>query len=188
VCRPTSRSITKKNKKYSSLFQLLNFKWLYFFRFYSCAQNFLNSYIWLPDGLSGWTKKNDFFSVFHGPSSKNVKNTKPLFVATTTFFLNFYLKEHSPLMPIVGESFCPNVKNLSKLEKVFWNQTFSAQPNLVNPTLFFHNKNNCAWQKMRRLLLNRLGPSSNISGLQQPKCIAIWSQCDFFSFVFCLND
>jgi hypothetical protein len=34
-----------------SLFQPLNFKWLYFFRFYSCAQNFLNSYIWLPDGL-----------------------------------------------------------------------------------------------------------------------------------------
>jgi hypothetical protein len=28
-----------------SLFQLLNFKWLYFFCFYSCAQNFLNSYI-----------------------------------------------------------------------------------------------------------------------------------------------
>jgi hypothetical protein len=64
-----------------SLFQLLNFKWLYFFRFYSCAQNFLNSYIWLPDGLSGLTKKMTFFLVVHGPSRKNVKNTKPLFVA-----------------------------------------------------------------------------------------------------------
>jgi hypothetical protein len=73
-----------------SLFQLLNFKWLYFFRFYSCDKNFLNSYIWLPDGLSGWTKEFDFFSVFHGPSSKNVKNTKPLFVAL--YHNNIFLK------------------------------------------------------------------------------------------------
>jgi hypothetical protein len=43
--------------------------------------DYKNSYIWQPDGLSGWTKKFDFFSVFHGLSSKNVKNTKPLFVA-----------------------------------------------------------------------------------------------------------
>jgi hypothetical protein len=80
-----------------SLFQLLNFKWLYFFRFYSCAQNIFNSYVWLPDGVSGWTKKFDFFSVFHGPSSKNVKNTKPLFVALYHYniFKNLFLPDRA---------------------------------------------------------------------------------------------
>jgi hypothetical protein len=46
-------------------------------------------------------------------------------------------------MPIIGELFCPNIKNLSKLEiLVFRNQTFSAQPKQVNPKKLFHDKPN----------------------------------------------
>jgi hypothetical protein len=49
-----------------------------------------------------------------------VKNTKPLFVALYHYDILkfiFYLKEHSIVMPIVGESKCQIVIQLSKLER-----------------------------------------------------------------------